>query len=84
MFDGQMAYHHSGAEPVYVPSSGGRSWSDEPGPVDDGWEAYGELVRSAYTLRSEGDVFGHGARPAWPSSKASVALRGVRCRLLEA
>src|SRR3546814_11836243 len=51
MFDGQMAYDHSGSAPVYATNSGGRSWSDETGPIEDGWEADGEMVRNAY--RSE-------------------------------
>jgi len=54
MFDGPMAYHHSGSAPVYATNSGGRPWSDQTGPVDNGWEADGTMVRSAYTLR-EGD-----------------------------
>ena len=58
MFDGQMAYHHSGNAPVYAPNSGGRTWADETGPVADGWEADGEMVRSAYTLRGNDDDFG--------------------------
>ena len=58
MFDGQMAYHHSGNAPVYAPNSGGRRWADETGPVADGWEADGEMVRSAYTLRADDDDFG--------------------------
>jgi catalase len=53
-----MAYHHSGAAPVYVPNSGGRPWADETGAVADGWEADGALVRSAYTLHPEDDDFG--------------------------
>src|SRR3546814_153079 len=57
MFDGQMAYEHSGNAPVYAPNSGGRSWADETGPVPDGWEADGEMVRSAYTLRKNDDDF---------------------------
>src|SRR3546814_11280729 len=57
MFDGQMAYEHSGNAPVYVPNSGGRNWSDETGPVADGWEADGEMVRSAYAQRSNDDDF---------------------------
>ncbi|HWW65232.1 MAG TPA: catalase [Sphingomonadaceae bacterium] len=57
MFDGQMAYHHSGAAPVYATNSGGRSWSDETGPMPDGWEADGPMVRAAYTLRAEDDDF---------------------------
>ncbi|MGS1016699.1 catalase [Allosphingosinicella humi] len=57
MFDGPMAYHHSGAAPVYATNSGGRPWADETGPVDDSWEADGEMVRSAYTPRSNDDDF---------------------------
>ncbi len=57
LFDGHMTYHHSGNAPVYAPNSGGRSWADETGPVDDGWEADGEMVRSAYTLRQDDDDF---------------------------
>jgi catalase len=57
MFDGQMAYEHSGAAPVYATNSGGRPWADETGPVADGWEADGTMVRSAYTLHAEDDDF---------------------------
>ena len=57
MFDGPMAYHHSGSAPVHAPNSGGRSWSDQTGPVEDGWEADGAMVRSAYTVRSNDDDF---------------------------
>lgn len=57
IFDGQMTYDHSGDAPVYAPNSGGRSWADETGPVEDGWESDGEMVRSAYTLRAEDDDF---------------------------
>src|SRR5690606_3472482 len=52
MFDGQMAYHHSGNSPVYATNSGGRPWSDATGPAEESWEADGELVRSAYTLHA--------------------------------
>ncbi|HEX6120926.1 MAG TPA: catalase, partial [Dongiaceae bacterium] len=58
MFDGQMAYHHSGNAPVYAPNSGGHGWADKTGPVADGWETDGAMVRSAYTLRSDDDDFG--------------------------
>ncbi len=57
MFDGHMTYHHTGNAPVYVPNSGNRPWADETGTVDDGWEADGEMVRSAYTLRPQDDDF---------------------------
>ncbi|HUH87839.1 MAG TPA: catalase [Pusillimonas sp.] len=58
MFDGQMAYHHSGNAPVYAANSGGRPWADDTGPMPDGWEADGEMVRSAYELHAEDDDFG--------------------------
>lgn len=57
MFDGQMAYEHSGNAPVYAPNSGGRPWADKEGPVADGWEADGTMVRSAYTPRAGDDDF---------------------------
>ncbi|MGE3709720.1 MAG: catalase [Hyphomicrobiaceae bacterium] len=57
MFDGHMAYHHSGNAPVYAPNSGDRKWADSTGSMADGWEADGEMVRSAYTLRAEDDDF---------------------------
>src|SRR3546814_14352072 len=53
-----MAYQHSGAAPVHATNSGGRPWSDNTGPAEDGWEADGELVRAAYTLHAEDDDFG--------------------------
>jgi catalase len=58
MFDGHMAYEHSGSEPVYAPNSEGRPWSDETGAVHDGWETDGDMVRNAYTLHAEDDDFG--------------------------
>lgn len=57
-FEGNMWYDHSGARSVYAPNSFGDSWSDETGPVDNGWEADGELVRSSYDLHAEDDDFG--------------------------
>ena len=57
MFDGQMAYHHSGDAPVYAPNSGDRMWAEQTGSAGDGWEADGAMVRSAYTLRSDDDDF---------------------------
>ena len=58
MFDGQMAIEHSGAAPVYAPNSAGRPWSDQTGPVEDGWETDGDMVRSAYAPHAEDDDFG--------------------------
>src|SRR5690606_22030079 len=59
MFDGQMAFEHSGNAPVYAPNSADRSWADNTGTMEDGWAADGDLVRSAYTLHAEDDDFGH-------------------------
>ena len=57
-FDGNMTVEHRGNARQYVPNSFGDSWSDEEGPVDNGWEADGELVRQAYNLHAEDDDFG--------------------------
>lgn len=57
-FEGQMRYEHSGAAPVYAPNSYGRDWGTQTGPVADGWESDGALVRSAATLHAEDDDFG--------------------------
>ena len=56
--EGAMQYHHSGDAPVYAPNSYGRSYQDTQGPVDNGWESDGALVRSAYSLHAEDDDFG--------------------------
>ena len=56
--EGAMNFFHSGDAPVYAPNSFGRAYQDEQGPVDNGWEADGTLVRSAYSLHSEDDDFG--------------------------
>ena len=89
MFDGHMAYHHSGAAPVYAPNSGGRPWSDETGPAADGWETDGAMVRSAYTLRPGDDdfsqagtlvreVFNDAQREQLVDTVAGALLGGVR------
>lgn len=56
--EGAMQYHHSGDAPVYAPNSFGRAYQDEQGPVENGWEADGTMVRAAYTLHAEDDDFG--------------------------
>jgi catalase len=94
MFDGQMAYHHSGDAPVYAPNSGGRPWADETGSVADGWESDGEMVRSAYTLRADDDdftqpgilvreVFSDAERHGLVETVAGSLLGGVRRPVLE-
>ncbi|WKV15594.1 catalase [Janibacter limosus] len=57
-FDGPMRYEHSGSAPTYQTNSFGRPTADTRGPVDDGWEADGQMVRSAYELHAEDDDFG--------------------------
>ena len=57
-FDGNMRFDHSGDAPVYAPNSFDRPWADDEGPVENSWEADGELVRSAYALHAEDDDFG--------------------------
>ncbi len=94
MFDGNMAYQHSGAAPVYATNSGGRTWSDETGPVEDGWETDGEMVRSAYTLHAEDDdfsqpgtlvreVFDDAQRDALVETVSGALLGGVHGEVLE-
>ncbi len=94
MFDGQMAYHHSGAAPVHATNSGGRPWADGTGAAEDGWEADGALVRSAYTLHAEDDDFGQpgtlvrevfndAQRAALVDQVAGSLLGGVRSPVLE-
>ena len=56
--EGAMEFFHSGDAPVYAPNSFVRAYQDEQGPVDNGWESDGEMVRAAYTLHAEDDDFG--------------------------
>ncbi len=92
-FDGNMTYAHSGAAPVYAPNSGGRPWSDESGPVQEGWESDGEMVRSAYALRAADDdwsqagvlvrdVFSDAERAGFVETVAG-ALTGITGEVLE-
>jgi catalase len=94
MFDGQMTYEHSGNQPVYAPNSAGRPWADESGRVDDGWEADGEMVRAAYTLRRDDDdfsqpgalvreVFDDAQRERLVETVAGSLLGGVRAPVLD-
>ncbi len=94
MFDGQMAYEHSGNQPVYAPNSGDRGWADDTGRMEDGWETDGEMVRSAYTLHPEDDDFGQPGtlvrevysdeqRSRLVETVAGSLLGGVRSPVLE-
>jgi catalase len=94
LFDGQMAYHHSGNAPVHAPNSGGRPWADGTGADAHGWEADGALVRSAATLHRDDDDFGQpgtlvrqvfddAQRQALVDQVAGSLLGGVRSPVLE-
>ena len=93
-FDGPMAYDHSGDQPVYAPNTAGRPFSDLTGPVEDSWEADGEFVREAYTLRADDDdfsqagtlvreVFDDAARERFVATVAGHLLGGVKGDVLE-
>jgi catalase len=58
MFDGQMAYEHSGSQPVYAPNSQGRSWADGDATLEESWAVDGDMVRRAYELHAEDSDFG--------------------------
>jgi catalase len=94
MFDGPMAYEHSGNAPVYAPNSAGRPWADATGSADEGWESDGDMVRSAYTLHAQDDDFGQpgtlvrevfddAQRTALVEQVAGSLLGGVRSPVLE-
>jgi catalase len=86
MFDGQMAFDHSGNAPVYAPNSGGRAWADETGPMPDGWEADGEMVRSAYALHADDDDFGQAGtlvRAVWDDAQRARFVDQVAGSLLD-
>jgi catalase len=94
MFDGQMNYADGVNVPTYAPNSAGRPWADETGAVADGWEADGDMVRSAYTLHPEDDdftqpgilvreVFNDAQRGALVDQVAGSLLGGVRSPVLE-
>ncbi len=88
VFDGPMAYDHTGSAPTYAYNSFGRHTADAmEGPVAEGWEADGEMVRQAYTLHAEDDdwtqpgtlvrdVFDDAARDRFVATVAG-ALDGV-------
>ncbi len=85
MFDGQMAYEHSGNAPVYATNSAGRPYADETGAMADSWESDGELVRSAYTLHAEDDDFGQAGilvREVWNDAQREQFVEQVVGSLL--
>ncbi|GAA1377701.1 catalase [Luteococcus sanguinis] len=92
--DGNMNYEQGEMAAVYAPNSMGRSYSDEVGRVDNGWESDGEMVRQAYTLRSDDDdfsqpgalvreVFDDAQRDRFVDNVAGHLLGGVKGDVLE-
>lgn len=92
VFDGAMTYEVKGG-PTYIPNSMGRGHSTFQGPVAEGWEADGEMVRQAYVLHAEDDdwtqagmlvrdVFDDAQRDRFVDTVAG-ALGGVREDVLE-
>ncbi len=57
-FDGAMAYEYNPGQPVYSPNSVGGPAVVKDEFADQNWEVDGQMIRSAYTLRSEDDDFG--------------------------
>jgi catalase len=85
MFEGRKAFDQSGHAPVYAPNSGGRPWADQTGPVPEGWETDGEMVRSAYTLHREDDDFGQAGtlvRKVWNDAQRDAFVDQVAGSLL--
>ncbi len=94
MFDGQMAYEHSGNRPTYAPNSQGRTWADGDARIEESWAADGEMVRRAYELRSDDDdfsqpgtlvreVFDDAQRDRLVDQVSGSLLGGVRSPVLE-
>ncbi len=94
LVDGHMAFEHTGNAPVYAPNSGSRAWADDTGVAEDAWEADGEMVRSAYSLRADDDdfsqagalvrnVFDDEQRSALVEQVSGSLLEGVRDDVLE-
>jgi len=85
LFDGAMAYEHSGDQAVYAPNSAGRPFSDLTGPVEDSWESDGPMVRSAYDLHAEDDDFGQAGtlvRDVWNDAQRAEFVDTVAGHLL--
>ncbi|GAB3311174.1 catalase [Epidermidibacterium keratini] len=83
--DGPMAYHHHGDEPVYAPNSFGRGYADNTGPMPEGWETDGDMVRQAYTLREDDDDFSQAGtlvREVWTDEIRENFVKTVAGHLL--
>ena len=77
-FDGPMAYDHTGDRPKYAPNSYDAPSSDLTGPVEDGWEADGEMVREAYRLREDDDDFSQAGTLVREVAEKVGGVDGVR------
>ena len=80
-----MTYEHTGDQAVYAPNSTGRPYADLTGPVDDGWEADGPMVRSAYELHAQDDDFGQAGtlvREVWNDAQRADFVETVAGHLL--
>jgi len=93
-FDGPMAYEHNGDAAMHAPNSQGRPYADLTGPVEDGWQADGAMVRAAYTLRPDDDdwsqpgtmvreVWDDPARDRFVATASGHLLAGVTGEVLE-
>jgi len=85
IFDGPMAYDHHGGAATYAPNSQGRPYSDVTGPVEEGWEVDGEMVRSASALHAEDDDFGQPGtlvREVWNDAQRAEFVETVAGHLL--
>src|SRR5690606_18864004 len=54
----QRHFFNAGKAPVYAPNSFGGPVADPARAEEGNWQADGDLVRSAYTLRADDDDFG--------------------------
>lgn len=93
-FDGPMRFDHAGNAATYAANSTGRSYADNDGIAADGWEADGEMIRCAQTLRADdGDfvqagtlvreVFDAPMRARLVKTVAGALLQGVTDPVLE-
>ncbi len=85
LFDGPMAYDHSGDQPVYAPNSEGRGYSDIEGEVEDSWEADGVMIRAAYALRPDDDDFtqaNHLVNDVWNDAQRERFVANVAGHIL--
>ena len=83
MFDGSMTFS-TGHHAVYAPYSDGLPFSDLTGPVEDGWETDGPMVRSAFQVRTGPPVRSgrHPVRDVWNDAQRAEFVANVTGHLL--